>query len=125
LAYPLSLGLSFGAHAAVDKESRVPPGENPIRPLRAEKLPADKEGQAFAVEDFGEPRVVEPRDPMEDACLIRSALGHEQMQMGMKIDAIPERLDDGRNPRLEGRSGHGPEINKNRSELSFALLSLS
>lgn len=38
------------------------------------------------------------------------------MQMEMKIEAIPERPDDSRNPRLEGRSGHGPEINKNRSE---------
>jgi len=65
LAHPLGLGLSPGAHPAVDGESRVLPGENPRRPLPAEQLAADKKRQHLAGEDFGEPGVVDPRDLLE------------------------------------------------------------
>jgi hypothetical protein len=35
-------------------------------------------------------------DFMEDAHLVHSALGHQKMKVGVKIDPLPERLD-GRN----------------------------
>ena len=42
LAHPLGFLLGLGPHAAVDREPRMLPGENPLRPFRAEKLPPDE-----------------------------------------------------------------------------------
>jgi hypothetical protein len=44
---------------AVDVDARMMPGENPLGPLRTEKLPANKEGQHLAGEDFDEPGIEE------------------------------------------------------------------
>ena len=65
----------------MDIEPRVPPGENPFRPFRAQKLLADKIGQDLAGEELGQPRVVDPGDLMEDARLVHSALGHQEMEV--------------------------------------------
>jgi hypothetical protein len=46
----------------VDVEAGVRPGENALGPFRAEKLPADEEGQDLTGEDLGQPRIVDPRD---------------------------------------------------------------
>jgi len=40
----------------------------------------------------------------------------------MKIDPVPERLDDGDNPRLEGRPRHGLKIEEKRPDGTAAKL---
>jgi hypothetical protein len=40
----------------------------------------------------------------------------------VEIDAVPECLNDGDNPRLDGRSGHGLKIKKNRSDGTAAKI---
>jgi hypothetical protein len=44
------------------------------------------------------------------------------MQMRVEIDSIPERLDDGDNSRLEGRSGHDLKITNKRPDRTTASL---
>jgi hypothetical protein len=50
-SHPLGLGLCLGPDAAVDIETRVPPGKEAVRPFEAEKLLADKVGQDLAGEE--------------------------------------------------------------------------
>jgi len=80
-------------YVAVDVEAGVRPRENALGPLRAQQLLADKHRQNLAGEDLGEPRVVDPRDLMEDARLVHSALGHQVMEMGVEINPVPKGLD--------------------------------
>ncbi len=51
---------------------------------------------------------------MEGAGRIHPSLGHQKMQMRMKIDAIAERLDGGDNPGLKRRPRHGLKIKEKR-----------
>jgi hypothetical protein len=99
---------------AVDVEAGVTPGKDPLRPMPAEKPPADEKRQDLAGEDLRQPRVVDPRELMEDARLIRSSLGGQTMPMGMEIEAVAEGLEDGDDPRLKIRPGRGPEVEQNR-----------
>ena len=69
----------------MDIETRVPPGEKAVRPFGAEELPADKISENLSAEELGQSRVVNPGDLMEDPGLIHSALGHQEMEMGVKI----------------------------------------
>ncbi len=55
----------------------MPPGEEALRSLRAEKFLADKERQHLSGEDLLESRVVDPGDLMEDAPTVRAALGYK------------------------------------------------
>jgi hypothetical protein len=43
----------------MDRETRVPPGKQPFRPFRAEKLLPNEERQDLPGEDLGQPRVVD------------------------------------------------------------------
>ncbi len=99
LAHPLSLGLGLGSDPAVDIEPRVSPGENPLHPSGVEKLLADKIGKNLTGKDLSQPRVVDARDPMEEARLVHSALGHQEMETGVKIDPVPKGLDGGNDSR--------------------------
>jgi len=67
----------------------MPPGENPLGPFRAEKLPASKKREDLPGKDFGQPLVVKVAHPMEDARLLHAALGHQEMQMGWKLIRSP------------------------------------
>ena len=94
----------------------MPPGEKAFGSFWAEELPADKLNEDFAAEEFGQPRVVEPGDLMEKACLVHPALGHQEMEGGVKIHPVPECLngrDDSRHQLAAGCSlkisGQGPE----------------
>jgi len=62
----------------VDVEAGVRPREQPLHPLRAEKLPADEKGQHLAGEDLRQSRVVDPRDLMEDARGVHASLGPQR-----------------------------------------------
>jgi len=59
---------------------------------------------------------------MEGAGRIHPALGHQKMEMGMKIDAVPEGLDDGDNPRLKGRPRHSLKIEEKRPDATAAKI---
>jgi len=79
--HPFGLRLRLCPHQAVDMEAGVPPGENALGSLRAQRLLADKHRQHLAGEDLGQPRVIGPRNLMEDARCVHSALGHEIMEI--------------------------------------------
>jgi hypothetical protein len=66
LSHPLGLFPGLGPNPAMNIEPRVPPGNDPFHPLRAQKLLADKIGQDLPAEDLSQPRVVDPRYLMED-----------------------------------------------------------
>jgi hypothetical protein len=83
-AHPLGLRLGLSTHAAMHGESRVAPGENARGPFGAQKLPADKRGEDLPGEELSQSRVVDPWDLVEDARLVHSALGHQEMEVGVK-----------------------------------------
>jgi len=66
----------------VDVESGVALGKQALRPLRAEKFSADEKRQDLPGEDLRQPRVVNPRDLMEDPRRVHSALGHQVVKVG-------------------------------------------
>jgi len=68
-------------YAAVDVEAGVRPGENALRPFRAQQLLTDKHRQDLAGKDLRQPRVVNTRNLMEDARLVGPALGHQKMEV--------------------------------------------
>ena len=76
--HPLGLRLRLGPHQAVNIEAGVPPGENALGPLGAEKLLADKHRQHLSGEDLRQ-----PQDLMEDPRPICYALGHQERQVGV------------------------------------------
>jgi hypothetical protein len=80
----------------------MPPDENPLAPFRAQELLADKIGQDLTDEDFGQPRFVDPRDLIEETRLVHSALGDQEMEVRMRIDAVAEGLN--------GRNDSGPKL---------------
>jgi len=92
----------------------VAPGEKALRPFRAEEFPANKKRQHLAAEDLGQAQIVDPGNLMEDAGRVRPALRHQEMEMRVEIDAVPEGLDDGDNPRLERRPGRSLQIEEKR-----------
>jgi hypothetical protein len=93
LANPLGFRLGPGPDPAVDVEARVPPGENALRPLRAEQPLADKQPEHLMGEDLGQPRVVQIRQPTEGPRPAHSPLGHQQMQVRVEVDPVAEGLD--------------------------------
>jgi len=103
----------------------MPPGEQPLRPLWAQKLPADKKSQDLPSEDLDEPAVVEGAHLLEQARLVHSSLRHEEMQMRVKIDAVSECLDDRDNTGLKCFPRRGLKIKEKRSNGTAAELSLT
>jgi hypothetical protein len=77
----------------VDVETGVPPGEDPLSPLRAQEPLADKKRQDLPAEDLGQPGVVQTRKPVEDPRPVHAALGQQEMQVWVEVDPIPEGLD--------------------------------
>ena len=59
---------------------------------------------------------------MEEPRFVHSALRHQEMEMGVKIHPIAECLDDGDNPRLEDRPGHGLKIEEKRPDGAAAKI---
>jgi hypothetical protein len=90
---PFGLRLGLRPHAAMDRESRMPPGEQSLRPLRAEEFLADEKSQDLVGEKSGKTAVIERSNLIEDARLIHSALGHQEVQVRMTIDPVPKCLD--------------------------------
>ena len=71
------------------------PGENPLRPFRAQKLPADKISEDLSSKDLRQPGFVDPRDLMERPGLVHSALGHQEMEVRAGIDPVAKCLNGG------------------------------
>ena len=85
-----------------------------FRPENREEIPGNKEGQNFARKCFGQPAVVEGADLVKDSSFIHRSFGHQTTEVGMKIDPVPERPDDGDDTGLELSSPDGLEIEKKR-----------
>jgi len=79
-------------------EAGVWPGENALGPFGTQQLLAGEHRQDLPSEDSGQPRVVNPRELMEDARLVHAARGRQKMEVHMKIDPGAEGLEDGDNP---------------------------
>ena len=106
----LGLFPGLSPHQAMDRESRMAPGENALRPFRAEQFLPDKKRQDLAGEDLRQPRVVDPWQLMEEARLVRAALGHQEMEVGVEIDPVPKCLDGRNDSRRKLAPGHHLEI---------------
>jgi hypothetical protein len=70
--------------------------------LRTQQFLADKYGQDLVGEELGQPRVVDPGNLVESPGLVHSALGHQEMQMGVEIDPVAKCLN--------GRDDSGPKL---------------
>ena len=92
-SHPLGLRLRLGPHPAVDIEADVPPGQNALGPFRAEKFSADEKWQDLPGEDLRQPAIAQAGDLMEDSHPVGPALGHQVVEVGVKIDPVPEGLD--------------------------------
>jgi hypothetical protein len=57
-----------------------------------------------------QPRVVQAGDLIEDAAVIHSALGHQEMEARVKVDPIPKGLDRGYDARRDIFLCHSPEV---------------
>jgi hypothetical protein len=87
------------------------PGADASGPFGAQKLPhADQKLQHLAGEDFGEPRVVEAGDPVEDAGLVRPTLGRLEMEVRVEVEPVAERLDGSDDAGDRGAAGDGLTI---------------
>lgn len=80
----------------------MPPGENPLGPFGAQELLVNQESQGLSGKEFGQPGVVEAGDLLEDARLVYSALGHQDMEVRVEIDPVAEGLD--------GSNDSGPKL---------------
>jgi len=67
--------------------------KNALGPFRAQQLLADKIGQHLAGEDLRQPRVVDPRDLVEDARPHEPFPVHEG-ESALRIAAVEIALDD-------------------------------
>ena len=63
----------------------MPPAKNPLGPLPAEKLPPEEKSQDFSSKELGQPGVVDSGNLMEHPRLVHSAIGHQKMEVGVKI----------------------------------------
>ena len=91
-------------------ETAVPPGENAHRPLGTQQLLADKHCQHLTGKDLGQPRVVDPRDLMEDDRLVGPALGHQKTEVHVEIVPVPKGPEDGDDPGRKRAPGHNLEL---------------
>ena len=107
---------------AVDIESGVSPGEKAVRPFGAEELPGDGGSQDLAGEEFRQPGVVVPGDFVEEARLIHSTLGHQELEVRVTIDPVYERLNGGNNPGHQLPAGYHLKITRQRAESRAAEL---
>jgi len=104
-SHPLGLDASLGSYPALNIEAGVPPGEKALRPFLADELPAQTKRQDLPGEEFGQ-----ARDLKEDTRLVHSALGHQEVEVGTKIDPVPKWLDGRDDSGLKRTPGHFLEV---------------
>jgi len=88
LSHPLGLGLCLGPDPAVNIEPRVPPGENALRPFRAQELLVDQKPKNLPSEELSQSRVLQTRDSVEDPGSIHPALAYQEMEVGVLCEVI-------------------------------------
>jgi hypothetical protein len=76
----------------------VPPGKDLLRPLDAEELLLQKQGEDLEAEESGDQGIVKTGDFMKNFLFICSSLCDEKMDMRVKIDFLPEGLNNGNDP---------------------------
>ncbi len=112
----LSFRLRLGPDQAVDVEAAVPPGENPPGPLQSQQSSVHKKLEHLTGEERGQPVVVDAGDLVEDAGLVHSALGHQEMEGGMEIYPGSKFLDGGDHSGHQLSLGHNFKITDERAE---------
>jgi len=83
----------------VDVKARVAPGENLLYKGKADELFPKQEREDLSGEESLDEIIVEVRDFMEVFLWGFASLGDQDMEMGMKVDAVTEGLDDGNDSR--------------------------
>jgi hypothetical protein len=76
----------------------------------AAQILSDEHRQDLPGEELGQTGVVDPRDRVEDAVLIHPTLGHQKVEVRVKIYPVSEGLDGGEDTRDELFPRHGLEI---------------
>lgn len=94
----------------------MPPGEKPPGPFRAEELLTDKNREELTAEELRRARVIDLGDLVEDTCLVHSALGHQQMEVRVEVDAVAECLNGGHHSGHELAPGCHLEVSSQRTE---------
>jgi len=122
LSHPLGLGLGLGPDPAVDIEPRVPPGEKAFRPFGTQQLLVDQKPKNLPSEELSQPRVVDPGELMEEAGLVHSALGHQEMEVGVKIHPVPKCLNGRNDSGHQLAAGQGREIPGQAPEVRAAKI---
>jgi len=70
----------------------------------------DEETKNLAGKELSQSRVVEPGDLMEEARLVHSAVGDQEMEVRMDIDPVPKCLNGGDDSGPKLASAHDFEI---------------
>jgi hypothetical protein len=84
---------NLGPDPAVDIETRVPPGEEPFGSFRAQQLLDNQKPKNLPDENLSQPGVIDPRDFVESARPVHTALSHQEMKVGVDIWAFRPRLN--------------------------------
>jgi hypothetical protein len=81
---------------------------SPLDLLGTQQFPADQVPENTAAEALGQLCVFRPRDLMEER-LVHKSLGHQDKQMRMEIDPVPDVLESGNIPGGQHAPGHDLE----------------
>jgi len=101
LADSLCLSLGCRPDLTVDVETCVAPAENLLDKGKADELFPDKQREDLVGEDLLDKRVMETTDTVEGTIRGCASLGHQTVNVGMKIDALSEGLDHSHHSRHE------------------------
>jgi hypothetical protein len=82
--------------------------------------PPDKKRQDLPRKEFGEPRVVQARNPVEDPGPIHPDLGHQELQVRVKVDPVSEGLGGGVGDAAESHGLVGDVLSGNVGSLAKA-----
>ena len=123
MADSFGLGFGLGPDLAVDTESCMPPEKHLLNQLRADELRLEEESEDLPRKELGKEAVGKRRDMMEAALSCLASLGHQEVQMGVEIYLLSERLDDGHNTRAKLCCGDSPEVFKESLDGHSAELS--
>jgi hypothetical protein len=74
--------------------------------LRDELFPKEQ-GEDFALEELGHQAVLELSEMMKRPLKVLASLGHQEVDMGVEINFLSERLDDGHHPWTKLSAGCG------------------
>jgi hypothetical protein len=94
----------------VGVESLVPDSDLAFPFIEGEAFQGQKRPDHVFSDPLGQSRIVEAWDLVEEAGLVRSSLGHQEMEMGVKIYPVPVGLNGRDDSGHQLALGHGFEI---------------